>query len=157
VSDEQADSVASLINGALCSLEGEAPWTVVWGKLPDGVQMSDLRVTFRNGRRTQPVARMEVVGRHWAGEVAGRFDKVEVSYGGEKRRRPETAKVSERQKEPAPSRRRPWRRRPGQPAAVVADPLAQMKTHWGLAGLILQPGSVELSELPDIRISGRES
>jgi hypothetical protein len=31
-----------------------------------------------------------------------------------------------------------------------------MKQHWGLAALILQPGSVDLSELPDLRIIGEE-
>lgn len=134
--------VITVIDGAVCSRDGEAPWTVAWGKLPPGVQ--NVQVTFHNGRKTQPAARIGVLGSHWAAEVAGRFGKVAVGYAGER----QSMKVRPREKDPAPSRAA--RKDPG--AAVTADPLERMKQHWGLAALILQPGSVELSEIPDLRI-----
>jgi hypothetical protein len=80
------------IDGALCSLDDEAPWSVAWGKLPTGVD--HVKVVFRRGRKTQPAARIGIVGRHWAGEVAGRFDKVVVSYAAKQ----ESSKVRPREK-----------------------------------------------------------
>jgi hypothetical protein len=127
-----------LIDGALHSRDDETPWSVAWGKLPDGVD--HVQVVFRNGRKTQPAARADVVGRHWAAEVAGRFDKVTVTGVGVRA----TAKVKTREK---PGRR-------DRKKIASGDPLAQMKHHWGLAGLILQPGSHERPELPDIRSAG---
>lgn len=138
---------ASVIDGALCSRDDEAPWTVVWGKLPPGIE-DNVRVTFRNGRKTQPAARIGLLGQHWAAEVAGRFDKVVVSFGGKQ----ESSKVSPREKTAQPRRFS----RNGGGSGVPADPLEQMKQHWGLAALILQPGSVELSEIPDLRIIGEQ-
>jgi hypothetical protein len=137
---------ASVIDGALCSRDDEAPWSVVWGKLPPGVET--VQVSFRRGRKSQPAARIGVLGQHWAGEVAGRFDKVVVSFAGKR----ESSKVKPREKTPQP--RRLLRSRAGSAAPV--DPLEEMKQHWGLAALILQPGSVEVSELPDLRIIGEQ-
>ena len=108
-----------------------------------------MRVTFRRGRKTQPAARLGVLGRHWAGEVAGRFDKVEVSFGGQAEQT-ESRKV--RPWETPPQPRRVLRKATG--AAEPVDPLELMKQRWGLAALILQPNSVDLSELPDLRILG---
>lgn len=136
----------TLIAGALRSRDDDpAPWSVAWGMLPPGVSV--VQVAFRDGRRTEPAARVGVLGRHWAAEVAGRFDKVQVS-GGEAR---ETAKVRTREKTPTP--RRFSRRKPGLPT----DPLERMKHHWGLAAVILQPGSEDRPVLPDIRSAGGDS
>ncbi|MEY9859631.1 hypothetical protein ABH935_005264 [Catenulispora sp. GAS73] len=141
--DLAAETDTALIAGALRSRDDDsAPWSVAWGMLPPGVEV--VQVTFRDGRRAAPAARVGVLGRHWAAEVAGRFDKVVVS-GGEAR---ETAKVRTRDKTPTP--RRFSRRRSGLPA----DPLERMKHHWGLAAVILQPGSEDRPVLPDIRSAG---
>lgn len=117
----------------------------MWGKLPPNA--GTVQVTFRRGRKTQPAARIGLLGQHWAAEVAGRFDKVEVAVAGVR----EVGAVKPRQETVQP--RRGLRKRSGG-ATAPADPLEQMKQHWGLAALILQPGSVELSELPDLRIIG---
>ncbi|WP_414169793.1 hypothetical protein ACMATS_31440 [Streptoverticillium reticulum] len=143
MSGKQVD--ASVIDGALCSRDGEAPWTVAWGKLPPGVET--VQVSFRRGRTSQPAARIGVLGQHWAGEVAGRFDKVVVSFAGKR----ESGKVKPREKTPQPRRRL---RRARADGTAPVDPLEEMKQHWGLAALILQPGDVELPELPDLRIIG---
>lgn len=127
-----------VIDGALRSLEEEAPWSVAWGKLPPGA--SSVRVTFHAGRKTQPAARVGVVGRHWAAEVAGRFDKV-TAVAGQTRT---TAKTRPREKPTSRGLRR-------KKATEHADPLERMKQHWGLAAVILQPGSEDRPELPDIR------
>lgn len=140
---ETAAEETALIAGALRSRDDDAgPWTVAWGLLPPGVEA--VRVTFRDGRRSEPAARVGVLGRHWAAEVAGRFEKVVVS-GGTVR---ETAKVRTRDKTPAP------RRFSRKKSTVPADPLEQMKHHWGLAAVILQPGSEDRPVLPDIRSAG---
>lgn len=143
---DKAVDTAPIIDGALRSRDDEAPWTVAWGKLPPGAE--HVHVVFRNGRKTQPAARIGVLGQHWAGEVAGRFEKVVVSFA----ERQESRKVKPREKIPRP-RRSP---RGSAGLAAPADPLEEMKQHWGLAALILQPGSTELSELPDLRIIGRQ-
>jgi hypothetical protein len=136
----------ALVERALCSRDGEAPWTVVWGRLPAGAEsLAGVTVVFRNGRRTQPAARMGVLGRHWAAEVAGRFDRVVVDFAGTRT----STKVKPWEPEAKPRRRG---RRGGAPEP--ADPLEQMKQRWGLAALILQPSSVDLPELPDLRIVG---
>ena len=141
--DLAAEPDPALIAGALRSRDDDAaPWTVAWGMLPPDVET--VQVTFRDGRRTEPAARVAVLGRHWAAEVAGRFDKVVVT-GGEAR---ETAQVRTRDKTPTP--RRFSRRTPGLPT----DPLERMKHHWGLAAVILQPGSEDRPLLPDIRSAG---
>jgi hypothetical protein len=151
VSDRAVDSPdASLIDEALCSRDDEAPWTVAWGRLPPGVEIESVHAVFRNGRRSQPAARIGVLGRHWAAEVAGRFDQAVVSFAG----RPQSRKVRVREK--ASETRRSRRRAGAAGVAVSGDALEEMKQHWGLAALILQPGSVELSELPDLRIVGRQ-
>jgi len=144
VPDKPVDT--PIIDGALCSRDDEAPWTVVWGKLPPNVET--VQVTFRNGRKTQPAARIGMLGQHWAAEVAGRFEKVVVSYAGKQ----ESSKVKPREKTPQPRRSS----RKSTTATSPIDPLDEMKRHWGIAGLILQPGSVELSEIPDLRIIGHE-
>ena len=137
--DDPADTDdAALIGGALRSRdEDAAPWTVAWGVLPPGVDA--VQVTFRDGRRTEPAARVGVLGRHWAAEVAGRFEKVVVSGGSAR----ETAKVRTRDKTPTP------RRFSRKKTSVPADPLERMKHHWGLA-----PGSEDRPVLPDIRSAG---
>ena len=137
----------ALISGALRSRDDDAaPWSVAWGVLPPGVEA--VQVTFRFGRRAEPAARVGVLGRHWAAEVAGRFEKVVVTgmgavADGVVR---ETAKVRTREKTPAP--RRFSRNRAG---TLPTDPLERMKHHWGLAAVILQPGSEDRPMLPDIR------
>jgi hypothetical protein len=130
-----------VIDGALHSRDDEAPWSVAWGKLPPGA--TSVRVTFHAGRRSQPAARVGVIGRHWAAEVAGRFDKVRV-FAGEGR---VTGKIRIRDKPAARGLRR-------KKDAEHADPLERMKQHWGLAAVILQPGSEDRPELPDIRSAG---
>jgi hypothetical protein len=110
--------------------------------LPPGVEA--VQVTFRGGRRSEPAARVGVLGRHWAAEVAGRFEKVVVT-GGTLR---ETAKVRMREKTPTPRRLSRTR------SALPTDPLERMKHHWGLAAVILQPGSEDRPMLPDIRSAG---
>ncbi len=146
--DETVD--ASVIDCALCSRDGEAPWTVVWGRLPPGVEsLANVQLIFRRGRKSQPAARMGVLGRHWAGEVAGHFDKVVVSFGGQAGQA-ESRKV--RPWETPPQPRRSLRKAAG--GTEPADPLELMKQRWGLAALILQPTSVDLPELPDLRILG---
>jgi hypothetical protein len=129
---------ALVVDDALRSLDGEAPWSVAWGKLPAGV--TTVRVAFLAGRRAQPAARVGVVGRHWAAEVAGRFDKVRIVAGEAQ----VTTKIRTREKPVSRGRRK------GK-VAEHADPLERMKQHWGLAAVILQPGSDERPELPDIR------
>jgi hypothetical protein len=151
VSDKAFDIPdTSLIDEALCSRDDEAPWTVAWGRLPTGVEIAGLHAVFRNGRKSQPAARIGVLGRHWAAEVAGRFDKVEVTFAGT----PQSRKVRVREK--APETRRARRKAGAAGVSAPADALDEMKRHWGLAGLILQPGGVELSELPDLRIADRQ-
>ncbi|MEY9909877.1 hypothetical protein ABIA35_006120 [Catenulispora sp. MAP12-49] len=135
---EAADT--ALIGGALRSRdEDAAPWSVAWGLLPPGVET--VRVLFRNGRVAAPAARVGVLGRHWAAEVAGRFDKVVVDGGTEH----ETLKVKTREKTPEP------RRFSRKKSTLPTDPLERMKHHWGLAAVILQPGSEDRPMLPDIR------
>jgi hypothetical protein len=142
-SEEQPPEENALIGGALRSRDDDsAPWTVAWGLLPPGVDA--VQVTFRDGRRSEPAARVGVLGRHWAAEVAGRFEKVVVS-GGTVR---ETAKCRTRDKTPTPGR---FSRKK---STVPTDPLERMKHHWGLAAVILQPGSEERPVLPDIRSAG---
>jgi hypothetical protein len=130
----------ALITGALRSRDDDpAPWSVAWGQLPPGT--TTVQVTFRAGRRSEPAARVGVLGRHWAAEVAGRFDRVLVAG----RAARESAKVKTREKTPEP------RRFSRKKNALPADPLERMKHHWGLAAVILQPGSEERPVLPDIR------
>src|SRR5512139_3500219 len=138
VPEEPAET---LVDGALRSRDDEAAWSIAWGRLPPGVK--SVRVTFRAGRRSQSAARVGVVGRHWAAEVAGRFDKVRV-VGGEAHA---TARIRTREK----SAPRGFLRRK---SAEHVDPLERMKQHWGLAAVILQPGSEDRPELPDIRSTG---
>jgi hypothetical protein len=126
------------VDGAVRSLEGEAPWSVAWGKLPAGI--TSVRVTFLAGRRSEPAARVGVVGRHWAAEVAGRFDKVRVTAGETQA----TTKIRDREKPVSRGLRK-------RAVAEHADPLERMKQHWGLAAVILQPGSADRPEMPDIR------
>ncbi|MBS2539492.1 hypothetical protein KGQ20_42795 [Catenulispora sp. NF23] len=141
---DDTDTGTALISGALRSRDDDpAPWTVAWGMLPPGVET--VRVTFRDGRRTEPAARVGVLGRHWAAEVAGRFDKVQVT-GGTVR---ESAKVRTREKTPTPGRFSRKRN-----VLPPSDPLERMKHHWGLAAVILQPGSEDRPVLPDIRSAG---
>lgn len=137
--EEPADTL--VIDGALHSRDDEAPWSVAWGKLPPGA--TSVRATFHAGRRSQPAARVGVIGRHWAAEVAGRFDKVKV-FAGETQ---VTGKVRTREKPAARGLRR-------KKDAEHVDPLERMKLHWGLAAVILQPGSEDRPELPDIRSVG---
>lgn len=140
-----AEADTALIGGALRSRDDDAaPWSVAWGMLPPGVEA--VRVTFRDGRRSEPAARVGVLGRHWAAEVAGRFEKVVVT-GGTVR---ETAKVRTREKTPAPGR---FSRKK---STLPTDPLERMKHHWGLAAVILQPGSEDRPMQPDIRSAGGE-
>ncbi|NUP48361.1 MAG: hypothetical protein HOW97_13795 [Catenulispora sp.] len=139
-SDAADDS--AFVAGALRSRDDEAPWSVAWGKLPLGIDT--VQVTFRAGRRTEPAARVGVLGRHWAAEVAGRFEKVTVT-GGTRR---ESMKIKTREKNPTP--RRFSRKKP----LLHSDPLERMKHHWGIAAVILQPGSEDRPELPDIRSAG---
>jgi hypothetical protein len=141
----------ALIGGALRSRDDDsAPWTVAWGMLPPGVEA--VQVTFRDGRRTEPAARVGVLGRHWAAEVAGRFDKVVVTGNGAAPDAPvrESAKVRTRDKTPTPGR---FSRKK---SAVPTDPLERMKHHWGLAAVILQPGNEDRPVLPDIRSAGHD-
>ena len=141
--DLATEAESALIGGALRSRDDDsAPWSVAWGMLPPGVEA--VQVTFRDGRRTEPAARVGVLGRHWAAEVAGRFEKVVVT-GGTAR---ETAKVRTREKTPAP------RRFSRKKSVLPTDPLERMKHHWGLAAVILQPGSEDRPVLPDIRSAG---
>jgi hypothetical protein len=141
--DSPAEPDTAFIAGALRSRdEDTTPWSVAWGLLPPGVEA--VQVTFRDGRRSEPAARVGVLGRHWAAEVAGRFDKVVVTGGAQR----ETAKIRTRDKTPAP--RRFSRKKSGLPT----DPLERMKHHWGLAAVILQPGSEDRPVLPDIRSAG---
>jgi hypothetical protein len=140
----ETDNTA-LIGGALRSRDDDAaPWSVAWGMLPPGVEA--VRVVFRDGRRSEPAARVGVLGRHWAAEVAGRFEKVVVTGGAVR----ETAKVRTREKTPAP------RRFSRKKSALPTDPLERMKHHWGLAAVILQPGSEDRPMQPDIRSAGGE-
>lgn len=143
-SDATADPTddSAFVAGALRSRDDEAPWSVAWGKLPPGVDA--VQVTFRAGRRTEPAARVGVLGRHWAAEVAGRFEKVTVT-GGTRR---ESTKIKTREKNPTP------RRFSRKKALSHTDPLERMKHHWGIAAVILQPGSEDRPELPDIRSAG---
>jgi hypothetical protein len=145
---EATEADTALIGGALRSRDDDAaPWSVAWGMLPPGVEA--VRVVFRDGRRSQPAARVGVLGRHWAAEVAGRFEKVTVTGGADGALR-ETAKVRTREKTPAPGR---FSRKK---SAVPTDPLERMKHHWGLAAVILQPGSEDRPMQPDIRSVGGE-
>ncbi|WP_370370652.1 hypothetical protein [Catenulispora sp. GP43] len=141
--EEPETTETALIDGALRSRDDDpAPWSVAWGLLPPGVEA--VQVTFRDGRRAVPAARVGVLGRHWAAEVAGRFDKVVVAGGAAR----ETAKVRTREKTPEP------RRFSRKKSTLPTDPLEQMKHHWGLAAVILQPGSEDRPILPDIRSAG---
>lgn len=136
----------ALIGGALRSRGDDATaWTVAWGMLPPGVET--VQVTFREGRRTEPAARVGVLGRHWAAEVAGCFGKVQVTAGAVR----EGAKVRTREKTPTPGR---FSRK--RSATTPSDPLERMKHHWGLAAVILQPESEDRPMLPDIRSAGRD-
>lgn len=136
---EPEEAVESLaVEDAVRSRDDEAPWSVAWGRLPPGA--TSVRVTFHSGRKSQPAARVGVLGRHWAAEVAGRFDKVKVVAGESQK----MAKIRTREK-PVP---RGLRRKK---TAEHTDPLERMKHHWGLAAVILQPGSEDRPELPDIR------
>lgn len=138
-----AGADTALIGGALRSRDDDAaPWSVAWGMLPPGVEA--VRVVFRDGRRSQPAARVGVLGRHWAAEVAGRFEKVVVDGGAVH----ETAKVRMREKTPSPGR---FSRKK---SALPTDPLERMKHHWGLAAVILQPGSEDRPMQPDVRSAG---
>jgi hypothetical protein len=138
-----AGADTALIGGALRSRDDDAaPWSVAWGVLPPGVEA--VRVVFRTGRRSEPAARVGVLGRHWAAEVAGRFEKVVVDGGAVR----ETAKVRTREKTPTPGRFSRKR------SALPTDPLERMKHHWGLAAVILQPGSEDRPMQPDIRSAG---
>jgi hypothetical protein len=141
----EATPDTALIGGALRSRDDDpTPWSVAWGMLPPGVEA--VRVAFRDGRRLEPAARVGVLGRHWAAEVAGRFDKVVVSAGPVR----ESVKVRTREKTPTP------RRFSRKKASSPTDPLEQLKHHWGLAAVILQPGSQDRPMLPDIRSAGDE-
>ena len=135
-----------MITGALRSLDDETAWTIVWGELPPGVER--VGVTFRAGRASHPAARVGVLGRHWAAEVAGRFDKVVVTCDDGTSA---TAKVKPREKTPEPREPPVWRRFGGASAPAPVDPLDELKRHWGLAGLILQPDGVDRPMLPDLR------
>ncbi|WP_143765482.1 hypothetical protein [Catenulispora acidiphila] len=141
--DPAVEADTALIGGALRSREDDgAPWSVAWGMLPPGVEA--VHVTFRDGRRSEPAARVGILGRHWAAEVAGRFDKAVVTAGEIR----ETVKIRMRDKTPAP------RRFSRKKDALPTDPLERMKHHWGLAAVILQPGSEDRPVLPDIRSAG---
>jgi len=138
-----AGADTALIGGALRSRDDDAaPWSVAWGVLPPGVEA--VRVVFRTGRRSEPAARVGVLGRHWAAEVAGRFEKVAVDGGGVRG----TAKVRPREKTPTPGRCA------RKSSALPTDPRERMKHHGGLAAVILQPGSEDRPMQPDIRSAG---
>ncbi|MFD0632087.1 hypothetical protein [Catenulispora yoronensis] len=142
---EAPDPESAFIDGALRSRDDdETPWSVAWGLLPPGVDA--VQVTFRAGRRSEPAARVGVLGRHWAAEVAGRFDRVVVVGGAERA----SAKIKTREKNPA------TRRFSRKKTALHADPLERMKHHWGLAAVILQPGSEDRPVLPDLRSAGED-
>lgn len=143
---DPAEPDPAFIAGALRSRDDDAtPWSVAWGRLPPGTEA--VQVTFRDGRRTEPAARIGILGRHWAAEVAGRFDKVTATGGATR----ETAKIRTRDKTPTP------RRFSRKKSTLPTDPLERMKHHWGLAAVILQPGSEDRPVLPDIRSAGGDS
>jgi hypothetical protein len=53
-------------------------WSVVWGQLPDG---GDVSVEFRAGHTSRTVRAVTVAGAFWAAETPGRFRSVVVTTG----------------------------------------------------------------------------
>jgi hypothetical protein len=59
---------AALLRGAMYGRTGGRKWSLAWGHLPPGGQVT---VEFRSRARTEPVVHRVIAGRFWVAEIPG--------------------------------------------------------------------------------------
>jgi hypothetical protein len=59
---------AALVRGAMYGRTGGRKWSLAWGHLPPGGQVS---VEFRSKARTEPAVHRVIAGRFWVAEIPG--------------------------------------------------------------------------------------